>query len=306
MDVNLTPERMALEVKVFNAFKNIILGRIANFNKMVKENTDSDVRKVKIVIGGGAAFAYHIEVAGSLLETHDFDLRIVYDDYVTDPTQNNTPTSRITSSLNNLKEIFLKNLAEHMNIVYNSSEMKTFKEEFREILIEQENTGGPFHVISSDFLSAIIFDYRILEGEFYLRHQAGIVDITPFTRFNIPYYGLPNDYETETEANIINDIKTGSRHGFLKTFIGGATMAYDSLERISPVLKDVYCISFGYMLWDTVRMLVKLENNPMTTNKLKRYLFKYLGILRALDFPEDNLLCNSPRFYKYAEKCTGL
>lgn len=306
MDVNLTPERMALEVKVFNTFKNIILGRIANFNRMTKESSDPDVRKVKIVISGGAAFAYHIKVEGSLLETHDFDLRIVYDDYVTDPTQNDTTTSRITSSLNNLKEIFLTSLVEHMNIVYNSSEMKTFKEEFGENLVEQESTGGPFYVISSDFLSAIIFDYRILEGEFYSTYQAGIVDITPFTRFNIPYYGLPNDYETEAEANIIKDIKDGSRYGFLRTFIGGATMAYDSLERISPVLKDVYCISFGYMLWDTIRMLVKIENNPTGSHKLKRYLFKYLGILRALDFPEDNLLCNSPRFYKYAEKCAGV
>lgn len=262
-------------------YKEILSPAVFKFIAFVNKNLSEtwETKNLKLLISGGAAFSYYIKRSKKteMLATHDFDLRLFLD----------IPPSK--------NPLFSKREETEKWMLDISSAIATSFSSFLNEYIDQINiskrfpTATPFRTVDRGFLSTIEYE---INGE-----TDSLIDIVPHIPSKAIHYGaLEIDKEKLFEQYKDIDFSgVASRQGFFKS-----SLIYVKTEF------GIYYVSFGYLVWDTVRMLNYIIDSVGyskydKTVKFERYLTKYKILLAALSRPDMYMTCKSGK--KYINTC---
>uniref|UniRef100_A0A6C0JUK9 Nucleotidyl transferase n=1 Tax=viral metagenome TaxID=1070528 RepID=A0A6C0JUK9_9ZZZZ len=244
---------------------------------LVNFKGDKDyIRRLKLIIGGGAAFNYFIKRTKktSVLETHDFDLRLYLDIKPSDnPLFSEDPDIKQTT------EIWMLEICTAIGDGF-SDFLNKYVEE---VGLRRDNIS-PFHTVYRGFLTTV--EYTI-DGE-----NDSLIDIVGHLPSSQAVFYGPLEIEKD---RLFQEYKEkdfrgiSSRNGFFKTSMIYVRDTY-----------GIYYVSLGYLVWDTVRMLNYIIDSGRTL-KFERYLYKYKILLAALSRPELYMNCHASR--KFIKAC---
>lgn len=284
---------------------------------------------VKIVIAGGAAFEFYFQNHPSI-QTHDYDLRIYF---APDPLSKNV-TNFLSKTREYIVDEFFFALEEDfrdLNI------MLPKKFEFL-----KDHKGLPITNLFTSYSRSRyrLKQRKSINYELFDDHVASLIDFviedTLFTSWlgeesicgelieegetsegkNDDYKNGKEDLEDDFEDDIEDDTS--------KTPLSCSKQDIKTLHRTRSgyfkKLLDFTCddsglcyVSLGHLFWDTVRMLNWSIDEMYFREilgafgkgqvKLKRYVNKYLYILKALNEPEEYLTCTNKNFRKYCLSC---
>ena len=239
---------------------------------------DKYLKHLKLMIAGGAAFNYYIKRTQKtkILDTHDFDLRLFLD---------------IKPTVNPLFKQDKKEEMEQWMKDISSATAYSFTD-FLNKYVYGLNIRGKhfFNTVDRGFLTTI---------EYTIDQVDSLIDIVPHIPSISIHYGalVINKDELFHQYKDIDFSGVASRSGFFKT-----SLIYTRAE------PDIYYVSLGYLLWDTVRMLnfiidsVNFVTKYDQTVKFERYLGKYKILLSALSNPELYMNCVYSR--KFIKTCS--
>lgn len=260
-----------------------VLGYVVFVNKTLASSTDSEgldayTSRLKLLIGGGAAFSHYIKRTKKslILETHDYDLRLYLDikpsiSPLFKPGKENVEKwmLEISSAIAVSFTKFLNEYIESLNII------STVKDSGIDV--------SKFQTVFRGFLTTI--EYKV-NGE-----NDSLIDIVPHIPSKAIHYGalainkskLFEEYKQRDFGGV------ASRQGFFKSSLVYTKSNY-----------GIFYVSLGYLVWDTVRMLNYIIDSGNTT-KFERYLYKYKVLLSALSRPELYLSCEASQ--KFINNC---
>lgn len=271
-------------------FKDVISPAVYKFiaftNKQLASSKEQDginkyTRRLKLLIGGGAAFNYYIKrnkKTQGILDTHDFDLRLFLD---------------IKPSLNPLFTDEQSAVEEWMIDITDAiaTSFTNFLNEYMDDidLTKKFPTLTTFYMKDRGFLKTIEYD---IEGE-----NDSLIDIVAHIPRIASHYGILNTNKDKLfeEYKEIDWTGVASRSGFFKSSLIYTRDAY-----------GIYYVSLGYLVWDTVRMLNYIidsvgQSSIDKTVKFSRYLNKYKILLAAFSRPEMYLSCKANK--KFIDVC---
>lgn len=296
-------ERPLAQVQSNIKYKEILTPAVMNFInfvngelKMAKDEPGFAglIQHLKLIVAGGAAFNHYIKRVEkmSVLETHDFDLRL----YLDIPPSRSPLFSSDPKIVKRVEEWMIeicreigKSFANFLNDYVKQTDVK-------DILKKQHIHASDFRMVDHGFLTTI--EYLIKfdkqdEDDF----NDSLIDIVPHVHSKAIHY---DKLEINKELNFkqYEERDFGgvqSRQGFFKSSLVYTQDKY-----------GVYYVSLGFLVWDTVRMLNymidakffgfrKRKNNPEfdPSMKFERYMYKYKALLTALSKPELYMRCES-------------
>jgi hypothetical protein len=268
-------------------FKDVISPAVYKFiaftNKsLATTKDDKPTNRLKLLIGGGAAFNYYIKrnkKTRGILDTHDFDLRLFLD---IKPSENPLFTDQQTDTEEWMLEItdaIATSFTNFLNAYMDNID-----------LTKKFPTLTTFYMKDRGFLKTIEYE---IDGE-----NDSLIDIVPHIPRIASHYGiLTTDKETVFEQyKEIDWMGVASRGGFFKS-----SLIYTKDEY------GIYYVSLGYLVWDTVRMLNFIIDSVGKTSmdktvKFERYLQKYKILLAAFSRPEMYLSCKANK--KFIDVCS--
>jgi hypothetical protein len=285
-----------------------------SFNKYTKEKYP----KYMVVIGGGSAVNYYFrDEIMPIFKTHDFDLRLVYNDVL--PT-NIVEYSKISNTMNTLRSHLMNKFTEELNFAIKNPEIIKILNEFYQKKIslnpnfkfyKRDNT--PYNTGEDLFYTNASKSYFNLANVFYKYSiggapiDAAIVDCILYNH-QWPHYGYYNkDLINNKDLNIYEmyDIyHQNGGEGFFKNILitkpelGIYNLVEDKMEGEG----SLYYLGLGFLIWDTVRMLNWSAKNR--SSKYLRYMEKYKELLDCLNKPSIGLRCNSETLKEYYESCS--
>lgn len=272
----------------------------ANFNRQLSQQAPN----YKIVIGGGSAINYYFKEENvPVFKTHDFDLRCVFDGFI--PVEKTAETDGI---LRTIQDAFINFTLEHLSYYMNNGGYQTFSvfqqsvkniaPDFEFRIIGSSDFTKLFYSLPSNnpFLKTINYNYYINGKE----HIASIIDLIIYTRSFLPHYGKFNIDDANIPYTLndrLNMARSDSGAGFVKSYL-------DSSRQTIVKDGDIYYISLGFLLWDTVRVMNWYVRRGPDGNKFSRYIEKYINILRAFNDPTRFLRCDSVPMREYVQNCS--
>jgi len=294
-------ERPLAQVQANIKYKEILTPAVINFItfvngelKLAKDEPGFSglIQHLKLVVAGGAAFNHYIKRVEkmSVLETHDFDLRL----YLDIPPSRNPLFSSDKKRVKQLEEWMTnicreigKSFANFLNDYVGQTEIK-------QDMKDQNIKVDDFRMVDHGFLTTVEYLIKIPNETGFID---SLVDIVPHVHSKAIHYGkLDINKEVNFEQYEEKDHGGGqSRQGFFKSSLVYTQDKY-----------GVYYVSLGFLVWDTVRMLnwmidskffgfKKRRKNPDydPTLKFERYMYKYKALLTAISKPELFMRCES-------------
>jgi hypothetical protein len=130
-----------------------------------------------------------------------------------------------------------------------------------------------------------------------------ILDIIIYGRHFL-HYGDPRIILDERVNMMDKKILYNDTQGFEAWIPHIITTQFDTLITETYPEGQLYYVSLGYLLWDTLRMLRwTAKRDGQSGKKYNRYLKKFIGILNALNKPDLGLNCNSEPFKRFRALC---
>lgn len=332
------------EIIVKNMFGLVIKKTIQDFNESMLNNPNPLIQNLKIVIGGGEAFNFYFKDNPPVFKTHDFDLRIIYDRFM-----NELDTRE---NLDNIERLLIEQ--KHLFCMLVAARLTEWIEIAAPRLVDilaSKNivlTGAvPFNYIQSNYLlDTVQFEFSI-NGETDI-HINSIMDIIHYTPRNLTHYGLMNHYtqrppipgqplyqevqrlnapavgrRLEEYLNERGNIGNYRRAGYVRNYLHSTNLGNENNNTIIQVNQNLWYISLGFLLWDTVRMLnwyidelipiyttfrttdPDAFNAPANLRKYDRYVEKYIGILTGFNDLGNRLRCENPQIQELIGNCTN-
>lgn len=247
------------------------------------------------VITGGSALDEML--TNKIFRTDDFDVKLVFLEDEADP-------SRWTKEMYGKIENARRQFSDYMDDFLNKLKLD---EPYKGMLLNDKNKR--FLLRRGSFLASITYRHKIAGG-YVTQPLFDIIGFTPKTGYGEDIEKLDKNINfgiTDLERFDPNALYSEkdtygavSRRGFVNTTINKRVIV-----EIQP---NIYCVSLGYLIWDTVRMinwsLDAMFQNTKVKLKLTRYIKKYMQILEALTNPVGNLKCVSP-FLEYCNSCSN-
>lgn len=292
-------DHIRLEEQVKDILEPVLMAYIGNFNRQLTAQSP----QYKVVIGGGSAINYYFkEEEVPVFKTHDFDMRCVYDGYV-EPAR----TAEVDNNLRAIQTIFINEGVQTLNILALNNwdaVFGSFAERIRQIVPDFEfrspNPGRNIFfslATPNPFLRTINY-YYFMNG---VEHIASIVDLIIYSRSFLPHYGLFNFKDDGTPYTLeerLDMYRTDAGAGFVRYYL-------DSADLNKTIVRDgdIYYISLGFLLWDTVRVMNWYARRGSVNNKYGRYIDKYTHIINAFNDPRRFLRCDSVPMRDYCQNC---
>jgi hypothetical protein len=271
--LRLDSQNSVKAIRYKDKLRPAILKYISYVNKNLTNPKVSDpyMRNLKLVIAGGEAFNHYIKRAKktSVIETHDYDLRLYLDMQPSSSPLFNENRESTEKWMLEISTAIGDGFSDFLNM-YTSQ-------------IGRPQNISQFKTVYRGFLTTVEYD---IDGE----HDS-LVDIVPHIPSKVLFYGaLDVNKEKLFEAYQTKDFGgVTSRQGFFKSSLVYVRDSY-----------GIYYVSLGYLVWDTVRMLNYLIDSGRF-EKFERYLTKYKILLTALSRPELYLRCDAAD--KFIENC---
>ena len=303
------------EIQFKDCFSELIFNAIRTANNEL--STLAPDGKWKLVIGGGSALNYYIrEELSEGFKTHDFDLRIIYDALL--PPGESEEYKAIMTNLIIFRKKCCSRFLDILNgLIKNPNISQMLYNFVGSVVTENPNisfglldpTGTRAYHGEEDLfytednndayrVQPIFFNYSINSKI----ERNAIIDVICYGR-HFPYYGYPNLSDTlhkYTDEKFVEDAFSGE--GYIGGFRNILSTNYpQTIVTDSSDIGNLYYVSLGYLVWDTVRMInwSRSAGNP----KFGRYLGKYLGIIETLNSPFHGLRCISEPFKQYRNVC---
>lgn len=337
MDPKKTKNIFDNEVRIFNAFKNIILSEIERINKFTLTYNDPEYRNMLIIIAGGSAFEYYFTntKGDSLLQTTDFDIRFSY--------KGQDFSSGIVEKLFSMRNQCIIRFCDVLNDHFRNS-IDPEIDNIKNFILPNPKDGNYFFVNtnivdkSNDFSKIKTVSYYIIDNGNY--YHTSIIDAVIDDRL-ADSAGEKKDYLNKSNNEIYegffkysidsDNVKYPSQEGLTGFLHNDISLpeSYISISSHYPEFNNVYIVSLSYLLWDTFKMLnisilkskyvdeIKLgdvkgiditnidyeKNKYIESLKLKRYIYKYSEIIKAFEEPHNLLSCQAPNMQHYIKRC---
>jgi hypothetical protein len=256
-----------IEINVKEFFDPIIQLCLLKLNEVLNK------QGVAIVVSGGEAFNFYF-ASNEAIETHDYDLRILF----LDP--NNYSLSNHVNILEQARDYCSQKFVEDMNEYFNEA---------------NERFGGILRKFFINYDSALLNTIRYGIGNF---PESSLIDLTIYSpNFSgMEHIGFSDVLFPENTSKIETE-------GFTKNFV----------TPVKSKLTGILYVKLGYLIWDTVRMLRKAEDDRKKALKkgktmgpglkYERYVKKYIYLINALSDPETYLKCEA--MVDYVVKCAN-
>lgn len=324
------------DFKVKKFFTTAVLEAIGLVNKALKESTNKYQNDMVLIIAGGEAYNYYIDDPVRY-KTHDFDLKLAYltpysrKSFEQNPTLKQELRKAQVAVSDNLLIFLEKKCRDEIFNKLSNAGVELFYNEDQQSYLLADNVKPnnnrytfPFRPYDSnkmDNKDPILrsISYRYISNE--IIYTEGLIDVVRYYIWQ-DHYGDPmideqgKQYTNETRYDYMNRKVYGgfpSRLGFAQEFMG----LHIARDYRNP---NVYYISLGYLIWDSVRMvnwafdqysdLLEKEKSDskfdaqtkIEMSKLEKYTRKYLGVIEALTHPKVYLKCGP--FKDYCEYCS--
>jgi hypothetical protein len=287
-------------IKVEEQFKNLLSGAVMEYISYF--NLNLALPKIKIVIAGGSALNYYFKKEeAEIFETHDFDLRCVYDDYIP-PEEDNI----ISEQLKRQQMMFIDGAIDYLNNFFKKNQ-RLFKD-FTEY-VQRTIPSFSFSYENNFFFNDYANDLSDLQGINYIYEMDGkeyygsLIDIIIESRNMAPEYGYPDKKDNGvpyTLDELIDLYEDEVEVGFVKNYLGFTTED----PTVIYAGNGIYYVSLGYVLWDTVRML-SVTAKKKKGRKYERYIQKYIKIIHSFNNPQKYLRCTSSPIEQFIKYCTN-
>lgn len=243
-------------------FEPIIITAIRQFHNLPRNTT-------KIIISGGTALSRYFDYPE--LDTSDYDLKLVVPkSFIGDP----------IPVLSEASDIFQQILMTLLNNSYSSirSVIDRYYNAFGISLLYGSN-NLPFITRSSYRLTSIVIPINIPASN--------------ETR-EVPFIDIWKSIPQETHAYNIFIGPIGNR---------GLIQNHQDIEYYIPTVEihSVYYAGVGFVIWDTLRLIIRPLDLEIGTDKLVRYINKWAGIISALNHMTTNIYCEG--FTPLIESC---
>lgn len=289
-------------------FKDVLSDEIHRIIRHENNQLNQIGNQIKIVISGGSAFNYYFKTEYSpQFKTHDFDLKVLYDKILPEKEHPhyNIAMDGLKMYKDHLSEIFVTSL----NSRINNPEVIPLFIQFITIINNQINfdflnTSGKIYIpgqgdlfyttpVEKEHVKPVLFNY-VMQGKLYTN---SIVDIIEYGR-QFPHYGNPLS---------ISEISPDNRRLFFNT-VPGFEAGFKNIitSDLNNIVTDrtengnLYYISLGYLIWDTIYML---RWSSIHSPKFDRYLKKYMSLIASLNKPDLGLNCTSSPFRLFRALC---
>lgn len=289
-------------------FKDVLSDEIHRIIRQENDELNKTRSLIKIVITGGSAFNYYFKTEYSPeFKTHDFDLKVLYDKTLPEKEHPdyNTAIDGLKQYKDHLSEIFVSSLNSRIN---NPEVIPLFIEFIKminnKINFDFLNTSGKIYIpgegdlfytvpVAKEDVKPVLFNY-IMRGKSYTN---SIVDIIEYGR-KFPHYGNPlsiSDLSSDNRRLFFNTVP-----GFEAGFKNIITSEFNNIVTDTTENGNLYYISLGYLLWDTIYML---RWSSIHSPKFDRYLKKYMSMIASLNKPDLGLNCTSSPFRLFRALC---
>jgi len=302
-------ERPISQVQTNIKYKELLTPAVMNFIsfvngelKMAKDEPGFAglIQHLKLVIAGGTAFNHYIKRVEktSVLETHDFDIRL----YLDIPPSRSPLFSSDPKIVKRVEEWMIEICREVGKSFANFLNNYVKQTEIKNKLKKDDIKVSDFRMVDHGFLTTVEY---LIEYDDEDDFNDSLIDIVPHVHSKALHY---NKLEIDKQLNFKQYEEKDfagvqSRQGFFRSSLVYTKDKY-----------GIYYVSLGFLVWDTVRMLNymidakffgfrKRKNNPDfdPSMKFERYMYKYKALLTALSKPELYMRCESVD--KFINKC---
>lgn len=299
------------EIFLKNMLTPCIIGLIGNMNEREFKKYNC-----KVIIAGGEALRKYVN--DPALETHDFDLRIIHEPY---PKMDDKET---INKMEMIQEKFAKVMTDYLNAVFDDRSIPfqpQYARSFPGVPLIRDKFNKVFVV---ETRPKQLFGCKLISVNYAYKEQevvvAPLIDIVVFTILRAEHLATENQVMIPTEPYVVDlpsepDKKAAMR---LSSFtrnknppntrwgqVVSRNGITNSLMSYTQFFPGVYYTSFGYCIWDTVRMLNFLTDKSFQDRKphvkFERYISKYVAILNSLS-TFNNLNCSS--FKQLTDRCS--
>ena len=341
---NFVTDHVQAEIIIKNIFGPVVRQTFRNFNRILTQRPNNIKNRFKIVIAGGEAFTYYFNRGIDVFRTHDFDTRIIFDQFV-HPRTDRGQVDLLIQYLQEEKQLFIEYLSQMLNNYVNNNILNNLANVYGINMLNQPNIFFP--EVQHQLLSVVSYRFTLQSENNVNDYYNSILDIIHYTERDLNHYGLMNYFQSRNptlpaeQYNLeqydlnerFNDYNRPTNTGVAPIFVGREGFIKNYLHSDSDTIFQanndngnntiietspyIYYITLGFLLWDTIRMLNWYVDQlfPYRTNgqpvpaglqKYERYINKYIGVLTCFNRIDLYLSCDNVQVKELVRNCQGL